>query len=150
MIKKVYDDMTGSGQISTSTAIIKETKGWFVTPTNIKLSFSLVVNEHGRFGWIVVNSQLLDWKFVGERRVNALIDGTKRYQFTGEIRKSDTGIVGDSVYCYESFHTFVEEEFLVEMANSKSAKLRLGGTDFDVPAELISDLKDLVKESATL
>lgn len=150
MITKTFDDMTGSGQITTSSAVIFQTKGWFVTPTHIKLSFALVVNEHGRFGWILVDSQLLEWKFIGERRVNALIDGTKRYQFEGEIRKSDTGIVGDNVYCYESFHTFVEEEFLAELASSKSAKLRLGGMDFDVPTELIADLKDLVKESKTV
>jgi hypothetical protein len=150
MIIKKFDDMTGSGQISTSAAIIFETKGWFVTPTHINLAFALVVNDNGRFGWIMVNSQLLAWKFVGERRVNALIDGTKRYQFNGEIKKTDTAVVGDTVYCLESFHIFVEEDFLAELARSQSAKLRLGGTDFDVPSELISDLKDLIKESATL
>jgi hypothetical protein len=144
MISKTFDEMTGNGQATTSVVQIYKSGGFFTAKTFINLSFALVVGDGFRQAWILVYSQLSDWAFIGNTQVLALVDG-KRHSFEGVVRSTDTAIVNDDVVCQEDFHIGVPEEFLTELGGSTSAKLRIGGSDFEVPAELIADLKEISK-----
>ena len=137
--------MTGNGQIGTDSHVIFKVGGWFATDQEIRLSFGYVIAEDGNQGWLLVHSRLLDWAFIGNTQVLALIDGN-RHSFEGFVDSSDTQIVGDDVICIESFQTPVTEEFLKEIAAASSVKLRLSGTDFELAHEVISDVKLLVDE----
>jgi hypothetical protein len=144
MINKSFDEMTGNGQATTDFYVVFETKGFLVTRTDIKVGFAIVVGEDFRAGWLIAISHTLDWQFIGNPVVLALVDG-ERASFEGIVRASDTNYIGDTLYCDEEFHTQVPEEFLEAVANSSSAKLRLAGIDVEIPAELRNDLQALIK-----
>ena len=143
MINKSFDEMTGNGQAMTDKAVVFQTGGWLMTKQEVNLSFAIVVGDEFRQAWLIANSFLLDWAFIGHSDVLALVDG-KRHKFEGFIQSSDTQIVGDDVICFESFHTPLPEEFLTEVANSEIAKFRLGTSDFEIPEQLRIDLKELI------
>jgi hypothetical protein len=143
MISKSFDEMTGNGQAMTDKAVVFKTGGWLVAKQELNLCFAIVVGEEFRQAWLIANSQLLDWAFIGNPDVLALVDG-KRHKFEGFVQSSDTQIISDDVLCIESFHVPVPEEFLAELAKSQSAKLRLANSDFEIPAELMADLKELI------
>jgi hypothetical protein len=143
MISKSFDEMTGNGQATTNRVVLFEKRGWMSPTLSLTLYFGIVVGEDVRQAWVIVDSRLTEWAFIGNTEVLALVDG-KRHRFEGFVQESDTAIDSQEVVCLESFHTPIPEEFLTELAGSQSAKIRLGGTDFDIPAELISDVKELL------
>jgi len=147
VIHKTFDEMTGNGQVLTDSSVILKTGGWLETKQEIQLSFGIVTNDDVQQGWLVVNSRLIEWAFIGNSEVLALIDG-HRHRFEGFVESSDTQIVGDDVICVESFHVPVTHEFLKELASASSAKVRLAGTDFELAQEVIDDVKLLVEEMA--
>ena len=143
MINNSFDEMTGNGQATTTQVVLFENRG-FLSPTlSLRLFAGIVVGENIRQPWLIADSRLKDWGFIGNTEVLVLVDG-KRHRFEGFVQESDTQIVQQEVVCIESFHTPVPEEFLTELAGCESAKIRLGGTDFDIPKELIEDIKLLI------
>ena len=143
MINKSFDEMTGKGQATTSQVTLFEKKGWISPTIFLKIYFGIVVGENVRQAWLVADSRLKEWGFIGHKEVFALVDG-KRHSFEGYVKESDTTIDAQEVLCIESFHTPISEEFLAELAEATNAKIRLGGTDFDLPAELLVDVKNLI------
>jgi hypothetical protein len=143
LIHKTFDEMTGNGQIVTDSSVILKTGGWLEAKQEIQLSFGFVKGDDVDQAWLIVNSRLTDWAFIGSPVVLALVDG-KRHSFEGFVETSDTQIVGDDVICIESFHTPVTEEFLREVAIASSVKIRLAGADFQLDPEVIKDVKLLV------
>lgn len=140
MISKSFDEMTGNGQAITDEAIILKRGSWLTAKEQVSMRFALVVGDDFRQGWIIVNSCMEDWAFLGNESVLALVDG-KRHKFDGFVETSDTQISGDFVMCIESFHVPVDEDFMSDVASSTIAKIRLAGSDFDVPEELKADLQ---------
>jgi len=145
MITKTFDEMTGNGQISTSIAVLQKSGGFLLTPTYVRLSFAYVIGEDSSSAWLLVTSQQMDWMFLSDTNVLALVDG-KRSQFEGYIRDSDTEIISNDVVCIEEMHALVSLEFFQELANSTSARFRLAGIDYELPAELRADLAALLEE----
>jgi hypothetical protein len=144
MIHKSFDEMTGNGQALTDSVVLFKAGGWLAAKQEVTLCFGIVVGDDFRKAWLIANSRLLDWAFIGNTDVLALVDGN-RHKFEGFVQESDTQIVGDDVICVESFHTPVTEEFLAEIAGAQTAKVRLAGTDFELPPEIIADVKELIK-----
>lgn len=144
MINKSFDEMTGNGQITTDHYVVFETKGFLVTKTHMTIGFALVVGDDFRAGWLIVSSHMLDWQFIGDSKVLALVDG-ERASFEGVVRASDTNFIGDTLYCDEEFHAAVPEEFLEAVSKSSNAKLRLAGIDVVVPSALAADIAELLK-----
>jgi hypothetical protein len=144
MINKTFDEMTGNGQVTTDHYVVFETKGFLVTKTQMTLGFALVVGEGFRQGWLIVISHTLDWQFIGNTQVLALIDG-ERASFEGVVRTSDTNFIGDTLYCDEEFHAAVDEDFLEAISKSSNAKLRLAGIDVVVPPALATDVAALLE-----
>jgi hypothetical protein len=144
MIRKTFDEMTGNGQVTTDHYVVFETKGFLVTKTSITIGFALVVGEGFRQGWLIAISHTLDWQFIGNTQVLALVDG-ERASFDGVVRSSDSNFIGDTLYCDEEFHAAVDEEFLEAISKSSNAKLRLAGIDVVVPPALAADVAELLK-----
>lgn len=144
MINKTFDEMTGNGQVTTDHYVVFETKGFLVTKTQMTLGFALVVGEGFRQGWLIAVSHMLDWQFIGNTQVLALVDG-ERASFDGTVRSSDTNFIGDTLYCDEEFHAAVSEEFLEAVSKSSNTKLRLAGIDVVVPPALAADITELLK-----
>lgn len=143
MVNKSFDEMTGNGQAITGAHVVFKAGGWLAAKQEVNICFAIVVGEEFRQAWLIANSRLLDWAFIGNPDVLALVDG-KRHKFEGFVQESDTQIVGEDVICVEEFHTPVTEEFLAEVAGSQSAKVRLAGSDFEIPAELVAEVKELI------
>jgi hypothetical protein len=144
MINKTFDEMTGNGQATTSQVTLFEKTGWLSPTVFLKIYFGIVVGDDVRQPWLIADSRLTEWGFIGHTEVLALVDG-KRHRFEGFVNESDTKIDAQEVVCIESFHTPISEEFLKELAEAESAKIRLGGADFGVPMELLVDVKELLR-----
>lgn len=143
MITTSFDEMTGNGQAVTDAVIILKRGSWFTPKEEVSLRFAIVVGDDFRQGWVIVNSCMEDWVFLGNESVLALVDGS-RHKFEGFVETSDTQVSGDFVMCIESFHVPVDEGFIKAVATSSVSKIRLAGSDFELPEGLKVDLQDLV------
>lgn len=144
MISKSFDDMTGTGQANTGSFQIFKQGGWLSAKQEINIFCAITVGEGFRQCWLIVNSRLQDWAFSGNTQVFALVDD-KRHSFDGFVESFNTEWVGDTLVCLESFHVPTNEEFFSDLAAASTARIRLAGTDFDLPQELIDDMKELIK-----
>ena len=143
MIQKSFDDMTGNGQVMTSSVMLLKQGGWLSAQQTITLVAAIVVGDDFRQPWLISNTSLLEWYYLSDTDVLALVDG-KRHKFEGFIQSSDTEIIGSDVLCNESFHVPVTEDFLQALSVSQSARLRLGGNDFEMSEEFKADVRELL------
>ena len=145
MIHKSFDEMTGKGEASTDTFRLHEDKFWLMPTSYLDFTPSVVVTEQGeKVGWFVFTAYYSDWMFQHDEDMYALVDG-KRLQVKGISTYSDTREDRDEIMCIEIMQMQVELEWMGTVAKCESAKIRVLGLDFELTADMRSQIGLLVE-----
>jgi hypothetical protein len=100
--------------------------------------------------WLVVKRVDLDWLWSSDSTGVLLVDG-QRLTFQGDLRSYDSFWGPDTLFfeaslqVYEEVHIPFEPKILAVLGGAKSAKMRLGGVDFELPAALFVDIGEIMK-----
>jgi hypothetical protein len=135
--------MTGKGQIETEVFPIHKTSGFLSLMEYINPCFFVSKAESEKHYYLNVTSKLPDWFLTKNTEFLALVDGN-RFKFDGRIQDYRTQIFGQNVGCLEDLIVEINLEFLKEVAEGQTIRLRLGGSDFDLPSEIKSDIAELL------
>lgn len=150
MIEKSFDEMTGKGEITTSAFRVDEHKMWLLPTSYLEVTPSVVVAENGeKFFWMVFNSYYSDWKFLDDPVMFALVDGV-RLRVEGIVTYSDTTFDRDELMCVEIAQMEVDPLWLETLSQSKEAKIRVIGIDFEVSPAMKTDIEALLHEMRQL
>lgn len=105
--------------------------------------------------WLLLRRHDLEWLWTGDPSGILRMDD-ERVNFVGEIGSTDTywtestsifTVLDDSVLqVYEEVHIPFAPELLEKFANASALKIRLAGSDFELPMELAEDAKEILNE----
>lgn len=101
--------------------------------------------------WLVVSRKGEDWFWNDHGTDFILLADGERYVGSGELAEADygeevTGFFNVKDFYTEEVHCGFDATAMKKLAQSSSAKFRLGGFDFAIPTELIADVKEIVAE----
>ncbi len=129
-LHKVIDDKYGFGQVWLSVGFID-------------------LKEGGDTFWLMALRKANDWHWIEDTNFILLVDG-QRFTGVGAVRDSEVtqehGFFETKVLCTEEIHCGGDFGIMELIANSTMAKFRLGGKDFILPPELVSDVKQITSE----
>ncbi len=142
MISQTYDEMRGVGEMRTASFNLFKQGGFFSSKVYLNILFAVVLGENSKTGWVIFNAKMNEWTLLEDREFIALIDG---HRFIGEgvMRQTDTNVEGYDVMCYEEMHVQFDMDLLTRMGTASTIKIRVGGTDFVLAADVMAELKAL-------
>ena len=146
-IKKSFDEMADRYQyIGDSHQVIDDKNGF----GQVWLSVAYVdLKEGGDSFWLVAIRKGADWYWIENTNFILLLDG-QRFTGVGAVRDSEVsqeaGFFETKILCNEEIHCGGDFGILKLIAESQSAKFRLGDVDFILPPALISDSKEILAD----
>jgi hypothetical protein len=142
MISEIYDEMRGVGEVKTASFNLFKQGGFLSSKTYLNMGIAVVLGDNFKTGWFIFEGKFADWVLLENRSFIALVDG-HRFMGEGDMRNTDTAVEGYDVMCYEEMHVQFDMDLLEMMANAQTIKIRVGGTDFVLAPEVLTDLKAL-------
>lgn len=142
MISETYDEMRGVGEIRTSAFNLFKQGGFLSAKTYLNMGLAVVLGDNSKTGWFIFEGKFADWVLLENRDFIALVDG-HRFMGEGQMRNTDTNVEGYDVMCFEEMHVQFDMDLLEMMSNAQSIKIRVGGTDFVLAPEVLTDVKAL-------